>query len=41
MSAVFAGCVDPTVPPPGSGNVARRNAGFDCVLIVCGRVSGP
>jgi hypothetical protein len=37
MLAVFAGCVDPSVPPPGSGNVAKHNAGFQCTLIVCGR----
>jgi hypothetical protein len=41
MSAAFTGCVDPTVPPPGTGNVAKHNAGFQCELIVCTRVSGP
>jgi Right handed beta helix region len=35
MSATFDFCEDPTIPPPGSGNVAKHNGVFECVLINC------
>ncbi len=36
LRAAFEFCEDPTVPPPGSGNFARHNANFQCILIRCG-----
>jgi Right handed beta helix region len=33
--APFLPCDPPVAPPPGSGNAAKHNAGFQCVLIVC------
>jgi hypothetical protein len=35
MSATFELCEDPTIPPPGSGNIAKHNGVFQCVLITC------
>jgi Right handed beta helix region len=35
MIATFDFCEDPTIPPPGSGNVAKHNGVFQCVLITC------
>lgn len=43
LSAAFSDCDDPLVPPPGDGNVAKRNETFQCILIRCmpGGNSGP
>jgi hypothetical protein len=39
MAAEFDFC-NPDEPPPGSGNVAKHNALFQCVLIRCARNAG-